>query len=103
MTLISSRMTFFYKRIFPAIFFGFAALVAIVGPLAGWRTGQIPPAPFFIMPIVVIVFSYFLFRKLVFDLVDEVWDAGDSLLVRNGSSEAKIPLGTIKNVNYTVL
>ena len=39
-------------------------------------------------------------RMFVFDLVDEVWDDGNHLIVRNGKQEERIPLSTIMNVNY---
>jgi hypothetical protein len=39
-------------------------------------------------------------KKLVFNLVDEVFDVGDALLVRCGGREEPIALADIKNVNY---
>jgi hypothetical protein len=39
-------------------------------------------------------------KKLVFNLVDEVFDVGDALLVRSGGREERIALADIKNVNY---
>jgi hypothetical protein len=38
-------------------------------------------------------------KKLVWDLMDEVHDCGDSLLIRNGSEEEIIPLSNIMNVS----
>ena len=46
-----------------------------------------------------LVLGYFMFRRLVFDLVDEVWDDGNALVVRNGSQEERIALTDIKNVS----
>jgi hypothetical protein len=103
MKRISSSWTFFYKRVFPAIWFGFLLLFIIL-PLLGIR-GSPPhpplPLPFFIFPIVMMIFGYFFMRKLVFDLADQVWDDGDSLLVRNRGEEQRVALADIKNVNYT--
>jgi hypothetical protein len=48
-------------------------------------------------------FAYLIMKKLVFDLVDEVWDDGDSLIVRNAGREERIPLTEIRNVSYSVL
>src|SRR4029077_7289747 len=45
--------------------------------------------------------TFFVFRKLIFDLVDEVWDAGDALVVRNKGHEERILLPDIINVGYT--
>ena len=101
MNPLSSRATFFYKRVFPVLWFGF--LVAfIVGPwLGGGRTGSFSQLPFFIIPVGMIVFGFFLFRKLVFDLVDEVLDDGNALVVRNRGEEDRIALADITNVSYS--
>ncbi len=88
-------MTFYYKRIFPGAFFGIV--------FAGLRSDQFPPAAFFIVPVVMVVLAYLSMRKLVFDLMDEVWDAEDALIVRNGKQEDRIALSEIKNVSYSVL
>jgi hypothetical protein len=40
-------------------------------------------------------------KKMVFDLVDEVLDAGDALVVRNRGQEERIAFSDIMNVNYT--
>ncbi len=54
-----------------------------------------------IVPIAMIGFGYFLMQKLVFDLVDEVWDEGAALVVKNRGQEQRIALSEIKNVNYS--
>jgi hypothetical protein len=100
MRRISSGMTFFYKRIFPIIWFGFLALfmaAPFVAPMIG---GSISPMVFVIAPIMMIV-GYFSMRKLVFDLVDEVLDAGDALVIRNRRLEERIALSDITNVGYS--
>jgi hypothetical protein len=96
MRRISSSWTFFYKRIFPAIWFGVLALFVGISVLAGQRA-----LPFLIVPLAMIGFGYFLMKKLVFDLVDEVWDDGDALVVKNGGQDERIALADIKNVNYS--
>lgn len=67
------------------------------GVFAGLRSDQFPPALFWVAPIVMLVLAYFLLRNLVFDLMDEVWDADDALIVRNGKQEDRIALSEIKN------
>jgi hypothetical protein len=37
------------------------------------------------------VAAFFFMRKLVFDLVDEVWDQGSTLLIKNGGSQVQVP------------
>jgi hypothetical protein len=95
MRRISSDWTFFYKRLFPLLWFGF--LVVFVG--IGVVNGQGPLVV--IVPIAMIGFGYFIMQKLVFDLVDEVCDDGDALVVKNRGQEQRIALADIKNVNYS--
>jgi hypothetical protein len=47
------------------------------------------------------VFGYFVMKKLIFDLVDNVMDLDDTLLVKNGNQEDRIALSDIVNVNYS--
>lgn len=46
-------------------------------------------------------FGYFLMKRLIFDLVDEVWDDGQTLIVKNGGRNERVALADIKNVNYS--
>ena len=102
MVRVSSKATFYYKRVFPIAFFGILLLV-IVGPvLLGSNPAQPPPLPFFIIPAAMAVFAYVVMKKLVFDLVDEVLDDGDALIVRNGTTQDRIAFADIKNVSYSV-
>jgi len=102
MTRISSRSTFFYKRLFPLLWFGILALI-VISMLLGSRHshGASLAAP--VVPIVMAAVGYILFRALIFDLVDEVWDDGDALLVRNAGIEQRISLANIINVGFSTL
>lgn len=103
MRRISSKMTFFYKRIFPAFWFGFLILfIAIPLFFAGAPNGP-PLFPFLIVPLIMFGFGYFVMKKLVFDLVDEVWDDRDTLLIKNGGQEDRVALRDIKNVSYSTV
>jgi len=105
MRRLSSGMTFFYKRIFPIIWFGFLVLfmgVSFAGSLFGGSVSG-PPFPFLVGPPIMMVVGYFMMKKLVFDLVDEVLDAGDALVIRNGHLEDRIALADITNVGYAQL
>jgi len=97
---ISSRQTFFLKRLFPVLWFGMVVLSLVAG-LAGARAGKAVPPPVFIVPLLLFVIGYVVLRKLVFDLADEVFDEGDALRVRIGSEEERIALTDIINVGYT--
>jgi hypothetical protein len=100
MRRISSRMTFFNKRVFPAIWFGFLILFA-GGALYSSAGHGTPQFKFLIMPVLMIVLGYFFMRRLVFDLVDEVWDDGNALVIKNRGDEERIALSDIKNVSYS--
>lgn len=104
MKRISSTSTAFLKRVFPVLWFGSLAL-----GLAGVLTGvlqQKPGTDLTLWPVVGVfgamgVLGYGLMRKLVWSLVDEVWDDGDVLEVRNRGQRERIPLEQIINVSYT--
>ena len=49
--------------------------------------------------IVTAVIGFFLMKKLIWSLVDEVHDGGDYRLVRKGGDEERVPLSNIMNVN----
>jgi hypothetical protein len=94
---ISSRATFFSKRIFPAIWFGMLALIAVTTLLAEKGPGPIGA----LFPVLMGLFGFLVMKKLVFDLVDEVWDAGTELLIRNKGREVHVPLTEIVNISYS--
>ena len=54
-------------------------------------------------PVVMAVIGYMLFRRMLFDLVDEVWDDGDALVVKNAGVEERVPLRNIINIGYSLL
>ena len=93
MPLISSKMTFFYKRIYPVIWFGILAAFLLIALL-------ISNVPFLVVTALLAIISYQFMKKMAFDLVDEVFDVGYALLVRNGGREERIALADIKNVNF---
>jgi hypothetical protein len=100
MKKISSKYLFLTKKVFPVLWFGILAFVVIMMV----RDGVYVKAPMAIaVPCLMAVFGYFLMRKLVWDLVDEVYDCGDFLLVKNGGEEERVPLSGIINVSASVL
>jgi hypothetical protein len=107
MMLISSKMTFFYKRIFPLLWFGFLVIFVVMAVPAGFafsaKSSTVPIVPFLLVPAFMAVFGYFLFRSLIFDLADEVTDEGAHLTVRKGNIAERIALEDIINVNSTML
>jgi hypothetical protein len=98
--LMSSKMTLFYKRIFPVIWFGFLAVFFVVALVKGLGADPISNFLSLIAPVVMAVLGYQIMKRIAFNLVDEVFDLGDALLVRNGGQEERIALADVKNVNY---
>ncbi len=99
MTRISSRMTYFYKRIFPLLWLGFIAVFAGLSVAGGTARLELP---FIVIPCVIVAVGFVVFRRMVWTLADEVLDAGDALVVRKGGYDERIPLSGIMNVNTTL-
>jgi hypothetical protein len=96
MKKISSRATVFHKKVFPILWFGFIAVflvIAIRGPI---KEGGVMLV---VMPIFMGVIGLVVMKKLVWDLVDEVHDAGEYLLIRKGGEQERVPLANIMNVS----
>ena len=103
MKKISSKGTFFNKRIFPTIWFGFLGIFILIS-FTGGAFDKGPKLPLLIIPLIMAVFGYFVMKKLVFDLMDEVFDEGSCyLLVKNKNAEERIDYQNIKNISYTVM
>ncbi len=104
MKKISSKMTVYYKVLYPVFWFGFLAIFSLASLLGSIFGGEGGPGPwFFLFPVFMALFGYVLFKHLVFDLIDEVYDAGDFLLFRNSGTVVKVFLKDIKNVNYVAI
>jgi hypothetical protein len=88
MRRISSQWTFFYKRIFPTIWFGFLAVFFIIGLTS--VKGKETPWPLLVVPVVMAVFGFLLMTRLIFDLVDEVWETENQLVIKNKDIEERI-------------
>lgn len=89
-------MTFFYKRIFPVIWFGFCGFILLPVILSGSTH-----AGFYLFLAVFLGMGFFVMKTFVFDLVDEVIEEGGELIVRNGKTSERISLSNIINVSYS--
>ena len=99
MRVISSRATFFHKKVFAVVWFGFLALAA--GSMLWDVLRGVGDAS--AMDFVFIGFLAFLgfgiMNALVFDVADEVIDYGEYLIVRKGDHEVRVELWEILRVN----
>ncbi len=101
MRKISSKMTAFHKKLFPAMWFGFLAFFMV----SAWTADAFSRDRwvFLFVPLLMGVLGFVFMRRLLWDLADEVHDCGDALLIRKGGEQERIPLSGIMNVSATVL
>jgi hypothetical protein len=97
---ISSRMTGFYKRVFPLLWFVILAVILAVMASALRRAPGAPMAVL-LVPVAMMVLGYALFRTLLSGLMDEVWDNGHELIVVNQDHVEHEPLAGIVNISYS--
>src|SRR6185436_2274238 len=79
---VSSRTTFAQKRVFPFVWFGVVAAM-IAGILVAQGQPRSPPLAAILGPLVIGVIGFVAMKRSVFDLVDQVWDAGADLVIKN--------------------
>jgi hypothetical protein len=86
--------------VLPILWFGILGMGVAVQLWAGLlRTHPALILPFVFAALLGVV----LMKKLVWDLVDEVYDCGDFLLVRNDGKEDRVPLANIMNINASTM
>jgi len=97
MKRISTDYTFSIKAA-PYIFWAFLAFFFLLFLI----NGAFQQAPIFLVIVAVMaVIGYFQSKTLGRNLVDEVFDCGDSLLLRKGKEADTVPLANIANVNFS--
>lgn len=99
---ISSDWTVFYKHIFLPFWYCLAALMLVLLISVREKSPRVPLIAI-VVPIVAMTLGYFLFRKLLTDLTDEVWDNGDELIVVNDGHVEHLPFANVINVSYSGL
>lgn len=98
MQRLSSRSTFFTKRFFPIMWFGVLGCILVAAFGFSIPRGR-AHLEFLALLLTVGVGGLVLMRRLLFDLVDEVWDDGDALIVKSGRFEDRIALSNIECLN----
>ncbi|MEH6420234.1 hypothetical protein [Pseudomonas sp. CGJS7] len=96
MNRISSGNTFGMKRFLPTIFFATCAVMLLVGAVAR-------PFDFALVvaPLIAAVLGALVLAATVSDLADEVFDDGDSLLVRKGDVTQRVMLADVVEVRLS--
>ncbi|MCL4688477.1 MAG: hypothetical protein KJ007_07900 [Burkholderiales bacterium] len=98
MTKISSKWTLFHKWMFPVFWYGGLVYFVITS------VAMVPAEAdlmFLIVPAFMAVIGAFVLKKLVWILADEVYDCGDTLLVRKSGREERIALSNVINVSVS--
>ena len=93
-----SGSNLYFKKLFPLVWFGFLAFFLVISLVAGAAKESLM---FIFIPIFMAIFGFFLFKKLLWDLADEVYDEGESLLFRKGDQEQRVYLKDIINISNT--
>ena len=94
-------MTFWYRRVFPILWFGFLALWTVFATLL---SGRHPPLLFVLFfPTFMALFGYFLMRRLLFPLADEVFLDEDEVIVRKNGKEIRFGVRQILNVDSSMM
>lgn len=99
MQRISSGSIAFGKVVFPVIWFGLLAIGFLLA-LFGKNTHGNHSLVAIVTPLFMAAVGYFIMKKTMWGMADEVLDAGDSLIVRIGQEQEQIPLANIINVGY---
>ena len=90
----------FLKYVFPAIWVLFVASWVVSFVMMMWRA-EVGEALALLAPLVlVIAIGVFFYRKLVWELADEVVLRGDTLYVRRRGVEQRIPLSEVVNIEH---
>ena len=106
---ISSNITFIFKKIFPIFWFGICGVIFLTSVFAniaiilGDQSYNFELIIFLIFPPIMALFGYIMMKYLVLDMVDEAYDFGSYLLLKNKKQDYKIDLKNIRNVNYAFL
>lgn len=100
MKKISTSSLFFVKKIFPLLWFGLLIFLVFQTLLSGaYKKDPI----FLVYPFVMAVFGFIFMKMLIWRLVDEVYDCGDSLLIKGHGIEERVPLENIIHVSASTL
>ena len=56
-----------------------------------------------LVTLVMIAVGYVTMRLLVFDMIDQVFDDGDALILKNRGKEERVALSDVQNVRYSAM
>lgn len=95
---LSSRWTAFVKYIFPLMWLGALGVVIVLTLTEPKRPRDLPLPIILALPIAMAVLFGAVWRRWL-TLVDEVWDAGNELVVKQRGMQYHIPISNILDVS----
>jgi hypothetical protein len=101
MRCISSETTFYFKRVVPVIFAMFVMTFMAIILYEGRSASESPLLSFLFFPVLIALTGYFFVKILTPNAVDEVWDAGDALIVWDKGQEYRLALSDILEVRFS--
>jgi hypothetical protein len=81
------------RRLFRVVWFGFLGSLALIQAVT-WRYG------FLLFSAGLAVLGFVSMREILFDLLDEVWEAGETLVLKKRGTEEHVAIADIVHVNY---
>ena len=102
---ISSKATFFLKRVLPIVAFAMPTMLVAV---SAWTFHDLPNLTDRLVLCVIFsfvftgqaLFFYAIFRYTIFDLADAAFDTGDAITIRNRGIDTEVLLTDIALVKY---
>lgn len=99
---LSSRWTPFCKKAFPVAICGVVAITLMMA-LVAMRTGKQGAWMFLVLPLLMMVVGYFVYRHLIVDLADEVRLEGEATVVKHRDASAEIPRCGVTDVEASTM
>jgi hypothetical protein len=100
---ISCDSIYYRKRVFPIVWFGSIAFFLCVVLKVGIAENKpvIVFALFIVVQLILAISGYAFFKRVLFTVMDEVWDSGSHLIVKFKEAEDRIAFTDISDVTYT--
>ncbi|WNL37686.1 hypothetical protein RN346_10215 [Halomonas sp. PAMB 3232] len=95
---VISRSAFFSRRVFPFLWLSVVGFIFLVGLITADSFTL-----FLLIPLIMLVAGWRMFKKVFAGLADRVYDGGDHLIFVYGERHETIKLKDVMNVNYAAM
>lgn len=90
-----SHVPAFFKWMLPAF-----VILSFLGVIVWVIVDGTSPWYVYVILVLAVVSTTFIFKKFIWDLVDEVYDAGDHLVFEKGGIKQKVSFADIEDIGY---